>query len=210
MAREHRLLCLLALALGASASIGCNAIPPVDNPVTIRPGDGNVENPVLLAPGQPTPQGYAEVYERVLNSVDDYFDIKASSRYSGVIETYPRIAPGYEQFWKPSTPDVYERTKATLQSMRHVARAKIEVGERGGYRVTVEVYKELEVVPAPLISGSSRALLQDAYGLDRQKEVITTPITAEAQWMPDGKAPHRDFAFEQIILRKIQRTNVLK
>jgi hypothetical protein len=191
-------------------ALGCASVPPLDNPLQVRPGDADEENPVLLAPGLPTPEGYAEVYDRVLDAVDDYFDIKPASRYSGVIETYPRVAPGYEQFWKPSTHDVHERLKATLQSMRHYARIRIVAGDRGGYRVFVEVFKELEIVPTPLGSNSPRALLQDSSGVDRRAEVIVGPRSAEPQWIPAGPAPHRDYNFEQVILKKIQRSQALR
>jgi hypothetical protein len=201
----------MVLVLAALMGLcGCASRPPLDNPSLIRPGDSDLENPVLLSPGQPTPEGYAEVYERVLNAIDDYFEIKASSRYAGTIETKPRTAAGYEQFWKPSTPDVQERLKATFQSMRHYCRAKIEAGERGGYRVSIEVYKELEVVLVPLNSPSSTVLIQDSVGISRQPEVILTPRTGDWQWMPAGDAPHRDHAFEQVILRKILRSSALK
>lgn len=208
MAGALRIIVLTGLALGGL--VGCTSRPPLDNPSLIRPGDADLENPVLLSPGQPTPEGYAEVYERVLNAIDDYFEIKASSRYSGTIETKPRYAPGYEQFWKESTLDANERWKATFQSMRHYCKARIEAGERGGYRVSVEVYKELEVVPIPLNSPTSSVLIQDSVGINRRPEVIVTPRSGDWQWMPAGSAPHRDFAFEQAILRKIQRSSGLK
>jgi len=190
--------------------VGCATVPPLDNPAMIRPGDSDPENPVLLSPGQPTPEGYAEVYERVITALDDYFDIKPASRYSGVIETLPLIAPGYEQFWKPSTPSGRERLYATLQTVRNYAKVKIEAGERGGYRVYVEVYKEIEVLPVPAIAGSSTAIFRDSSGADRRADLITGPRSPEAQWVPAGLSPHRDFAFEQVILRKIQRSGGLK
>ena len=193
-----------AVAVSVLGGIGCASRPPLDNPALIQAGPNAAENPVLLAPGQPTPEGYEEIYNRVLDSLDDYFPIKPASRYSGVIETLPQIAPGYEQPWKISTPDTHQRLLATFQTMRHYAVAKIWAGERGGYRVSIEVYKELEDLPRPSVAGSSTPIFRDTTSLDRRAEVISGPRSAEKQWIPAGPAPHRDFAFEQVILRKIQ------
>jgi hypothetical protein len=159
---------------------------------------------------QPTPEGYAEVYERALDALDDYFNIVPSSRYSGVIQTYPRVAPGYEQPWKPSTLSSRERWLATFQSIRHTATVRILAGERGGFRVNVEVYKELEDLPRPILAASTAAVFRDAASVNRQAEVIGGPTSVEPQWIPAGPYPHRDYAFEQAILRKIERPAALK
>ena len=193
-----------ATALSLLGGVGCASVPPLDNPALIQAGPNATENPVLLAPGQPTPEGYEEIYNRVLDTLDDYFEIKPASRYSGVVETLPRIAPGYEQPWKTTTPDARQRLLATFQSMRHYAVARIWAGERGGYRVSIEVYKELEDLQVPLLNTGSLPIFRDSATLDRRSDVISSPRSPEYQWIPAGPAPHRDFAFEQIILRKIQ------
>ena len=199
-----------AVALSVLGAAGCASLPPLDNPALIRSGPDATENPVLLAPGQPTPEGYEEIYNRVLDSLDDYFEIKPASRYSGVVETLPRLAPGYEQPWRITTPDARQRLLATFQTMRHTAVAKIWAGERGGYRVSIEVYKELENLGTPVITASSTTIFRDSATVDRRSEVIAGPRSAETQWIPAGPAPHRDFAFEQIILRKIQAAGMRK
>ncbi len=192
------------IALSVLGAAGCASRPPLDNPALIQAEGNFTENPVLLAPGQPTPEGYEEIYNRVLDSLDDYFPIKPASRYSGVIETLPQLAPGYEQPWKISTPDSRQRLLATFQTMRHRAVARIWAGETGGYRVSIEVYKELEDLPRPSLAASTSPVFVDASSIDRRAEVITGPRSPERIWIPAGTAPHRDFAFEQIILRKIQ------
>ena len=199
-----------AVALSVLGIAGCASMPPLDNPALIQPGPNATENPVLLAPGQPTPAGYDEIYSRVLDALDDYFEIKPASRYSGVIETIPRIAPGFEQFWKTSTPDSHQRLLATFQTMRHYAVAKIWAGERGGYRVSIEVYKEQEILNSAPLSASATPIFRDSATVDRRSEVISGPRSAEPLWFPAGAAPHRDFAFEQIILRKIQAAGMQK
>ncbi|OWK43878.1 hypothetical protein FRUB_03477 [Fimbriiglobus ruber] len=187
-----------AAAVGLFA--GCAAIPPLENPVLVRP-DADVENPILVAPGAPTPAGYAEVVERTLDALDDYFDIKPGSRLSGIIETLPRTAPGFEQFWKPGTPDNRERLWATFQSIRHYAIVRIEAGERGGFRVYVEVYKELEDLPRPAAAATGGAIFREEATVDRRVEAATPVAVPERNWIPKGRDP----AFEQVILRKIQR-----
>src|SRR5471030_777346 len=105
-----RALCLLGIALAG----GCASVAPLENPVMVKPKP-SCENPVLVAPGAPDPTSYAQIYECVLDTLDDYFEIKPTSRYAGHIETVPRIAPGFEQPWKASSPDSRERLIATFQ-----------------------------------------------------------------------------------------------
>ena len=48
---------------------GCAAVPPLENPVLVRPlQQVDAENPILVSPGVPTPEGYAFVYERTLDA----------------------------------------------------------------------------------------------------------------------------------------------
>lgn len=186
--------------LGVVGLTGCASVPPLDNPVLVKPSDCDVENPVMVRPGTPTPEGYRDVYERTLDALDDYFEIKPASRFSGQIETLPRIAAGFEQPWKPGSPDHRERMLATLQTIRHYAVVQIWAGERGGYRVYVEVYKELEDNSRPIGARSGAAVFQEAPTVDRRVEVVNVQAQT-TNWIPAGRDP----AFEQAILRKIQR-----
>ena len=192
----------LSFALSASCA-GCALVPPQENPANVRVAD--CENPVLVAPGEPTASGYAKLYETVIDVLDDDFELKPTSRYSGQIETFPRIAPGYEQPWKGGSPDTRERLLATIQSIRHRAAISISAGERGGYRVFVEVFKELEDVPVPMgVATASTtagiAVFHETPSVDRRSEVLTATAGGDRSWIPVG----RDFAFEQKILRKIR------
>lgn len=185
-------------ALGVT---GCASVPPQENPSLVRPADPCFENPILVQPGTPTPDGYREVYEHVLDALDDYFTIKPASRYDGQIETLPRIAPGYEQPWKPGSPDAHERWLATLQTIRHYAIVQIRAGERGGYRVFVEVHKELEDLAQPSAARGGSAVFRDNPTVDRQVDLVGTPAASKT-WIPVGRDP----AMEQAILNKIQRS----
>jgi hypothetical protein len=137
----------------------------------------------------------------VLDAVDDYFDVKPGSRYSGTVETLPRIAAGFEQPWKPGTPDRRERLLASLQTMRHYARVFIWAGERGGFRVYVEVYRELEDLASPAYATRGAAVFREASTVDRRVEVVGATAPIDRTWIPAGRDP----AFEQVILQKIQR-----
>jgi hypothetical protein len=182
-----RLACLFLILL----TIGCASLAPV-------------ENPVLVAPGQPNPANYADVYEGILDVLDDYFEIKPTSRYAGHIETKPRIAPGYEQFWKHSSPDARERLISTFQTIRHAAIVDIWAGDRGGYRVSVEVRRELLDVDRPILARAGSAVFQESPTVDRRGELVGNTSTNESGWIPAG----RDYAFEQLLLKRIQESGL--
>ena len=179
---------------------GCASVAPLENPSLIIPNDCASDNSVAIQTGLPTPEGYREIYDRTLDALDDYFEVKPASRYSGQIETLPRIAPGYEQPWKPGSPNPRERLLATYQTIRHYAIVQIWAGERGGYRVYVEVYKELEDLSRPAAARSGAAAFQEAQTVDRRVDVVAVQAK-DTTWIPAGREP----ALEQAILRKIQQ-----
>src|SRR5262245_14005210 len=127
---------------------GCATGPLLENPMLVS-FDPNVtvENPVFV-PGGPT--AYHAVFEKTFDVVSDYFEIAFSTRWGGHIETFPRIAPGYEQWWKPGSPDPEQRLLATLQTIRHRAIVDIEPANDGGFFVKVQVFRELEDLPRPV------------------------------------------------------------
>ena len=195
---------VLGLALAIAGLSGCASLPPLDNPLLVKPGNGDRDRLGSVVESGPTPDGYAEVYERALDALDDYFVVVPSSRHSGTIETLPRVAPGYEQPWKPGSPKVSERLRATLQTIRHTAIVRIEPAERG-FKVAVEVYKQQEVTPVAGQSAGGRGpIFRDVPTGERKADIVDSPANPEGQWVAAGAAPHRDFAFEQAILRKIQ------
>lgn len=196
--------CWLVVAAG-----GCASVPPLDNPLLVRPRVADAPGTADAPTGRPGCAAYDEVYERLLDALDDDFEIVPGSRYAREIRTYPRTAPGYEQPWKPGSPDPAERWQATFQSVRHFAIARIVEAE-GGYRVTVEVYKELETTYQPLLPQGGPATFRGAPIADRNVDTFTSPATADPLWVPFGPAPHRDHAFEQKILKKVLRPGGLK
>src|SRR3954452_9306687 len=97
---------------------GCASGPLVDNPVNIGPPPPTVAaNPAFVPLGPPD---YACVFETCLDVVDDYFEVALATRYDGRIRSFPRVAPGLEQPWRPGSPEGSERLLATFQSYAYV------------------------------------------------------------------------------------------
>jgi len=196
----RRPLSLSVLALTAASLSGCvtfSSGPLLENPVFLRPDPGvKVENPVYVPQG---PWYYNTVFDKVIDIVDDYFDVASTNRYAGTIRTFPRIAPGLEQPWKTGNPALYDRLLATLQSIRNRAEIRIEPAKDGGYFLEVIVYKELEDVPSPVRAMSGAAIFQTTSTVERQFEVID-PSVFEMNWIPIG----RNAPLEQLILQRIK------
>jgi hypothetical protein len=186
---------------------GCAGRPLTENPAFIRADlpPGQCPNPVTLAGG---PAEYAALFETVLNVVDDYFEIMDANRWSGVIKTHPKIAPGLDQFWKPGSPDGAERMLATLQTIRYRCEVTIQPvigdpaqpGSPTGYLVCVIVYKELEDLPRPIRATAGAAAFQSDNTVNRQFEVVD-PTVIDSAWIPKG----RETCLEQEILKRIDR-----
>ncbi len=175
---------------------GCMSGPQLDNPLPLPPIDSRDANNPALIPAN----DYALVYEAALDVIDDYFEIRDANRYSGRIETFPRVAPGVGQPWKPGSPDLHERWLATLQSLRHRAVVLIQAADGGGYFVDVKVFKELEDLPQPSDFRASPAIFRADTTIARQYDVVDpSTTTVRGRWIPLG----RDIAFEQKVLEKI-------
>ncbi len=192
----------MAAAIGLAILAGCATAPPVDNPALVRNFNENIENPILVSPGTPTGTSYREVFEKCIDVLDDYFVLDSANPYSGRIVTYPRIAPGYEQFWRGGNPDVRGRLMATFQTVRQTAVIEMKTGERGGYFVLVTVQKEQEDIPRPSRQTIGNSVFREAPTVDRQVEVIGAASLAPSgqSWFPIG----RDYALEQVILKRIR------
>jgi hypothetical protein len=181
--------------------IGCISTPVSENPIMYRPDAVNgCENPVLISPGHASPYAYSMVWESVLSTISDDFEIAYSNRHDGRIITHPKISPGYEQPWRPGSPNPRERLLATLQSMRNRCVVQMQAAPDGGYLVQVVVYRELLDQPRPGRAFSG-PVFQDASTVDRQLDVVDPSIPIERTWIPKG----RDCAYEDYLLGKIRR-----
>jgi hypothetical protein len=181
---------------------GCESTGPLllEAPPLIPSGAAHIEdaNPLYVPLG---PDSYSQVFEGVLTVLIDYgFEIRESNRWDGRIETMPRIAPGLALFLKPGSPDLYDRTLATLQTYRHRVLVEIQPAENGGFFVKVTANKELEDLPRPIRSTVGAAIFRNENDVARQFEVID-PTFFEAQWIFRG----RDVPLEQELIRRLKK-----
>jgi hypothetical protein len=183
-----------AAALTALAG-GCASGPLLDNPAFV-PG-APVDNPVYVPLGQ---WSYGTVFEKVLDTVSEYFEVSYANRYSGEIYTFPTIAPGYEQWWKPGSPDPYQRLLATLQTIRYRAAVLIQPANDGGFFVQVTIFREEEDLSRPMRSTAGAAAFRSDNTVERQFEVID-PSVLDVNWIPLG----RETALEQVILQRLKK-----
>jgi hypothetical protein len=177
---------------------GCATGPLQENPLLVGPPrpPAPAENPVYVPHG---PLSYNLVFSKVLDIVDDVFpDIAFANRYTGYIETHPRIAPGMLEPWKPGSPDCYQRLLATLQTIRLRCVVMIQAADDGGFFVDVKVYRELEDLPQPVRQTAGGAIFRSDPPIDRQYEVVDA-TTYQPTWIPIG----RDTCLEQVILDRI-------
>jgi hypothetical protein len=197
-----RLRLMWATAFGWAGLTGCATTPPIDNPALVRNAAECIENPILVSPGTPTGTSYRDVFEKCIDVVNDYFEVLSANPYEGRIVTRPRIAPGYEQFWRGGNPDVRGRLMATFQTIRQTAVIELRTGERGGYFVYVMVQKEQEDLPRPSRQTVGGSVFQEAPTVDRQLDVVGAPSLAPSgvSWFPIG----RDYALEQALLKRIR------
>jgi hypothetical protein len=191
-------LTIACAAALAALPAGCASVPPlVGGDGTLLGPSITVENPVYIPLG---PLSYNQVFEKVIDVVSDQFEIAEYNRYDGRIETFPRVAPGLEQPWKPGCPDLYQRLYATLQSVRHRAVVLIQPADNGGFFIQVTVFKELEDVPRPIRATAGNAIFQTEPTVERQNEVIDLS-RFEPNWIPLG----RDTCVEQALLQELKR-----
>jgi hypothetical protein len=183
------------------AAAGCQQTGPLlDSAPMNRAGEVRVEeqNPVYIPLG---PGSYGQVFENCLEVLGDYgFEIAESNRYDGRIESFPRIAPGLGLFFKPGSPDLYDRLLSTAQSYRHRISLIIQPADNGGYFVEVIARKELEDVPRPIRSTAGGAIFRTENNVDRQFEVIDANIF-EPTWIYRG----RDVNLEQELICRLKR-----
>lgn len=194
--RQSLFIVVAAIVLAGG---GCLPRGLREQPFLVSPETYSPDNQILIAPNEPGPGAYAVLFDKVLDVVDDYFDIESESRYDGRIVAKPRISPGLEQPWKPGSPNFFERALATTQTYRHRCFVLIQPAEDGGYLVGVTVFKELEDLPRPTRESAGGASFRSTATIERQFEIVD-PTIIDTHWIPKG----RDYPLEQRILEKIQ------
>lgn len=191
-----RLLTLLLCSLVVTGLAGCAAgpyAPPSAAPAAIAYHD----NPAMI------PGGTAEqVWEEVVDVVDDYFEIAQELPISdtepvGRLDTAPQVGATLLEPWRHDSANGAERLESTLQTIRRQAVVHVSRVDRG-YLVEVIVYKQLEAVARPMMATSDAALLRNDSSLTRVVNPVTD-VPIEENWIPLG----RDTALEQRILGQL-------
>ncbi len=197
-------MAIACLALAA----GCNAWQPARyNPPEFAIG------PRQIVP-QPNPLVISNmdrdfVWQQVVDVVDDYFRVEHEEPVrlvgdlptEGRLDTYPRTASTIFEPWNHDSVNPYERWQATLQSMRRRA-VVLVIPDPAGFRIDVQVYKELEDVKRPETGAISLANAQTLRNDDALQR-LTNPVGGQEPtlgWIGIG----RDTALEQVILMGIQ------
>lgn len=195
MRRQGRSCWIVAFA-GAIALGGCVSTMPSDTSDIIDESPIGASNPGVI---QLSAADYATVFETCIDVIDDYFEIALANRYDGRIRTFPRVAPGLEQLWRPGSPDSIERLQCTLQSLAYSCDIMIQPGETGGYLIFVTVNRFLEDLNRPIRATAGAAAFRSDNTVDRRFEVID-PSRPESGWIPKG----REAYLERSILRRIE------
>ena len=195
MARMSRIVCCLLLV--AALDVGCASVdvPPLTPLTPANTPYANDRNPVYIPLSD-----YGRVYENCLRVLGDFgFRFSVANRYDGRIETMPRCAAGLLLPLRPGSPDLFERSLATLQSYRHRVTINIDPADQGGFFIQVIVRKELEDLPKPDHSTVGPAAFRTDQNVDQTTEVIDDS-SFDSAWIYKGQDP----AMEQEIIRRLK------
>ncbi len=147
-------------------------------------------------------QDHEFVWNQVVDTIDDYFQIEREERVrivgevitEGRIETIPRTGATLLEPWRRDSTRGYEKLHATLQSVRRYASVRV-MPVAAGYSIEVAVFKELEDVQRPEHSTAGEATLRHDGSLVRN-EIKPGETATSLGWIPLG----RDISLEQEIL----------
>ena len=194
---RHSILLYAALAVAT----GC-AVPTFAPPEAVFPPAAATTNNRILVPVTDQDQ----VWEQVVDVVDDYFKIEHEERVrlvgdiltEGRLETFPRSGSTLFEPWNKDSVTPYEQLESTLQSTRRRASARVAPAE-GGYEIELFVTKEFEDVGQRPHAVASNSNLRHDSGLRR----LNQPVGGDRPtigWIGKG----RDLALEQAMLGEIR------
>lgn len=173
---------------------------------------------VLLANPLPVPVVDMDfAWEQIVAVVEENFKIQHEERVrlagdiltEGRIDTVPLTASTIFEPWRKDSVTFHDRLLSTLQSMRRQAFVRV-IPVQSGFLVDLQIEKQLEDLPKPIMAVNGMATFDQIQGVDRTSDPL--PSLASAPGVPPRPAPPaagwikvgRDIPLEQVMLAEIQ------
>jgi hypothetical protein len=114
------------------------------------------------------------------------------------LDTFPEVSSTLLEPWRRDSATNYDKTEATLQSMRRRAQVRVMPAE-GGFWVDVAVFKELEDVIQPEQATAGRATFPTE---STQVRIVSAvgPQDTHQGWVSKGRDPN----LEQLMICQLQ------
>jgi len=160
----------------------------------------NLANPINV-----NTQDSEFLWNQIVDTVEDYFQIKSEQRpsrdntqwFEGRLETFPQIGATYLEPWRKDALEGFQRWQSTLQTMRRTANIRV-IPTNEGFSVGIEVIKELEDVDRSQFSSEGSAIARhDGTIVRTGANLAGQPITLG--WIRQ----ENDADLEQRLLREI-------
>ena len=224
---------VIVVMLGSVAGRGQEALPP---PAAFQPNPfAPLPEGAVVGPAGPELSGAPSagprnavvippldaelVWTMMVDVTDDYFKVQSEQRVvfangvptEGRIDTYPQTGATVLEPWRGDSVGWNERWESTVQSIRRIGTLRL-IPDPAGWRVEVEVEKELEYLARPMQATAGGASFRNDDSLYRYGTPLPTlgqavgdqprPVAAPtptAGWIPLG----RDARLEQRMLGKL-------